>query len=48
MSIGMDDVIADYIQKPAAKAFLSVLNKLVPLALAAGALYAIVRLNFGA
>ena len=48
MSLGMADIIADYIHKPSTKAVLDTLNTLVPLALGALAIYAVWRLNFGA
>lgn len=48
MSLGMADIIADYIHKPSTKAALDLLNTLVPLALGGLAIYAVWRLNFGA
>lgn len=47
MRIGMQVVIEDYIQKPATKTALLVVNTLVPLALGAGAVFALLRVNFG-
>jgi succinate dehydrogenase / fumarate reductase, membrane anchor subunit len=47
MQLGMQEVVLDYIHKPAAKMLLLVLNALAPLALGAGALYALLALNFG-
>jgi len=48
MSLGMEEVIADYIEKPATLAMLKFLNAIFPLALAAAALFALYSLNFGA
>lgn len=48
MVIGMQEVIVDYIGKPATRIVLLLLNTLIPAALAASALYALLRLNFGA
>ncbi len=48
MSLGMQEVIDDYIQKPFTRSFLLLLNALVPLALAAASLFAVLRINFGA
>lgn len=47
MALGMQDVILDYIQKPSSKILLMLLNVLVPLALGAGAVFAVLHLNFG-
>ncbi|WP_395646890.1 succinate dehydrogenase, hydrophobic membrane anchor protein [Terricaulis sp.] len=47
MIIGMQEVILDYIGKPAMRIILLLLNSLIPMALAAAALYALLRLNFG-
>lgn len=47
MSIGMQDVILDYIQKPSTKVALLFLNAAVPLALAVGAIFAVLLVNFG-
>lgn len=47
MVIGMQEVIVDYIAKPATRIILLLLNTLIPTALAAAALYALLRLNFG-
>ncbi|HVK79835.1 MAG TPA: succinate dehydrogenase, hydrophobic membrane anchor protein [Verrucomicrobiae bacterium] len=48
MRIGMGEVINDYIHKPFAKIALLLLNTLVPLVIAAGALFAVLLVNFGA
>lgn len=48
MALGMQDVILDYIAKPATKFMLLLLNVLAPLALAAGAVFAVLSVNFGA
>ena len=48
MSIGMQEVIVDYIHKPITKAVLLLLNALGPLALGAAAIFAVLRINFGA
>jgi succinate dehydrogenase / fumarate reductase membrane anchor subunit len=48
MMLGMQDVILDYIHKPSTKMALLLLNALAPLALGAGALYALLAVNFGA
>jgi succinate dehydrogenase / fumarate reductase, membrane anchor subunit len=47
MSIGMQEVILDYIHKPFTKMFLLLLNAFVPLVLAAGAIFAVLLVNFG-
>lgn len=47
MRLGMQAVVDDYIQKPFTKALLLVLNTLAPLALGAGAIYAVLQVNFG-
>ena len=47
MSLGMREVIDDYIQKPITRAFLMLLNNLVPLALGAASVLALLRLNSG-
>jgi succinate dehydrogenase / fumarate reductase, membrane anchor subunit len=47
MRIGMQVVIEDYIHKPATKMALLLLNALVPLALGAGAIFAVLLVNFG-
>ena len=48
MRLGMQVVIEDYIHRPFTKIALLLLNTLVPLALGAGALFAILAVNFGA
>lgn len=48
MSLGMQEVIVDYILKPSTKVVLLILNTFVPLALGVAAIYAVLRLNFGA
>jgi succinate dehydrogenase / fumarate reductase membrane anchor subunit len=47
MVLGMQEVIADYILKPSTKAILLLLNVFVPVALAAGAIFAVLLVNFG-
>jgi succinate dehydrogenase / fumarate reductase membrane anchor subunit len=47
MSLGMQEVILDYILKPFTKLALLVLNTFVPLVLAAGAIFAVLLVNFG-
>jgi len=47
MSIGMQEVILDYIHKPFTKMLLLLLNAFVPLVLAAGAIFAVLLVNFG-
>lgn len=47
MRLGMQAVVEDYFQKPFTKALLLVLNTLAPLALGAGAIYAVLQVNFG-
>ncbi len=47
MRLGMQAVVEDYIQKPFTKALLLVLNTLAPLALGAGAIFAVLQVNFG-
>lgn len=47
MSIGMQEVILDYIQKPFTKVLLLLLNAFVPLVLGAGAIFAVLLVNFG-
>ena len=47
MVIGMQEVIVDYIGKPGTRIVLLLLNTLIPTALAAAALFALLRLNFG-
>jgi succinate dehydrogenase / fumarate reductase membrane anchor subunit len=48
MSIGMQDVILDYIGRPMTKIVLLILNAFIPFALAAGAIFAVLLVNFGA
>ncbi len=47
MRIGMQEVIVDYIGKPFTKTLLLLLNTLALLALGAGAIYALMQINFG-
>jgi succinate dehydrogenase / fumarate reductase, membrane anchor subunit len=47
MSLGMQEVIVDYILKPFAKIALLFLNAAVPLVLAVGAIFAVLLVNFG-
>jgi succinate dehydrogenase / fumarate reductase, membrane anchor subunit len=47
MSLGMQDVIVDYILKPSTKMALLFLNVAVPLVLAVGAIFAVLLVNFG-
>jgi succinate dehydrogenase / fumarate reductase membrane anchor subunit len=47
MSIGMQEIIVDYIQKPFTKAVLLLLNTFGPLVLGVAAVFAVLRLNFG-
>jgi len=47
MSIGMQEVILDYIARPFTKVLLLILNAFVPFALAAGAIFAVLLVNFG-
>jgi succinate dehydrogenase / fumarate reductase, membrane anchor subunit len=47
MRIGLQTVIEDYIHRPATKMFLLLLNALVPLAIAAGGIFAVLAVNFG-
>jgi|CXWL01.1.fsa_nt_gi succinate dehydrogenase / fumarate reductase membrane anchor subunit len=47
MSIGMQEVILDYIHKPSTKMVLLFLNAAFPLVLAVGAIFAILLVNFG-
>ncbi|GAM96759.1 succinate dehydrogenase hydrophobic membrane anchor protein [alpha proteobacterium U9-1i] len=47
MRIGMQEVIVDYIAKPFTKTLLLILNTLALLALGAGAVYAVMQVNFG-
>jgi succinate dehydrogenase / fumarate reductase membrane anchor subunit len=48
MSLGMQEVIVDYIHKPFTKFVLLLLNVLGPLAIGAAAIFAVLRVNFGA
>jgi succinate dehydrogenase / fumarate reductase membrane anchor subunit len=48
MSLGMQEVIVDYIHKPFTKFVLLLLNALGPLAIGAAAIFAVLRVNFGA
>lgn len=48
MALGMQEIIADYILKPFTKIVLILLNAFVPLVLAAGAIFAVLLVNFGA
>jgi succinate dehydrogenase / fumarate reductase membrane anchor subunit len=47
MSIGMQEVILDYIHRPLTKALLLLLNALAPLVLGVGAVFAVLLVNFG-
>ena len=47
MSIGMQEVIVDYILKPSTKVILLLLNTAFPLVLAVGAIFAVLLVNFG-
>jgi succinate dehydrogenase / fumarate reductase membrane anchor subunit len=47
MSLGMQEVIVDYILKPSTKIILLFLNVAVPLVLAVGAIFAVMLVNFG-
>lgn len=47
MSLGMQEVIVDYIAKPSTKTILLLLNVFVPVVLAAGAIFAVLMVNFG-
>ena len=48
MRLGMQAVVEDYIHKPVAKIVLLLLNTLIPIALGAGAIFAVLLVNFGA
>ncbi len=48
MSIGMQEVILDYIARPMTKMALLILNAFISFALAAGAIFAVLIVNFGA
>jgi succinate dehydrogenase / fumarate reductase membrane anchor subunit len=47
MSLGMQEVILDYIGRPFTKVLLLILNAFVPFVLAAGAIFAVLLVNFG-
>ncbi|QGZ93447.1 succinate dehydrogenase, hydrophobic membrane anchor protein [Terricaulis silvestris] len=47
MSLGMQEVILDYIHKPFTKVALIFLNVAVPLVLGVGAIFAVLLVNFG-
>lgn len=47
MQIGMQEIVEDYIHRPITKAALLVLNTLLCIALAAGAIFAVLNVNFG-
>ena len=47
MSIGMQEVILDYIERPITKIVLLILNAFIPFALGAGAIFAVLLVNFG-
>ncbi|MBN8606207.1 MAG: succinate dehydrogenase, hydrophobic membrane anchor protein [Caulobacterales bacterium] len=47
MRLGMGEVVNDYVHKPFAKMALLLLNTLVPLVIAAGAIFAVLLVNFG-
>lgn len=47
MSIGMAEIILDYIGKPFTRIALLLLNTAVPLILAVGAIFAVMLVNFG-
>ncbi|MGE0740315.1 MAG: succinate dehydrogenase, hydrophobic membrane anchor protein [Hyphomonadaceae bacterium] len=47
MSLGMQEVVLDYIHKPSTKVLLLVLNAFVPIALGVGAAFAVLLVNFG-
>ena len=48
MQLGMQEVVEDYIAKPLTKALLLTLNTLLCVAVAAGAVFAVLHVNFGA
>lgn len=48
MSIGLQETILDYIHRPFTKMLLLLLNAFAPLVLAAGAIFAVLLVNFGA
>ena len=47
MRLGMQAIVEDYIHKPITKMALLLLNALVPLALGAAAIFAVLLVNFG-
>lgn len=47
MSIGMAEIVLDYIGKPFTRIALLLLNTAVPLVLAVGAIFAVLLVNFG-
>jgi succinate dehydrogenase / fumarate reductase membrane anchor subunit len=47
MSLGMQEVIVDYILKPSTKVVLLFLNLAIPLLLAVAAIFAVLLVNFG-
>jgi succinate dehydrogenase / fumarate reductase membrane anchor subunit len=47
MSLGMQEVIVDYILKPSTKVMLLFLNLAVPLVLAVAAIFAVLLVNLG-
>lgn len=47
MSLGMQEVIIDYILKPSTKVILLFLNAAIPLVIAVGAIFAVLLVNFG-
>lgn len=48
MQIGMQTIIEDYIHTPMTRTVLVLLNTLIPIALGAGAIFAVLIVNFGA
>jgi succinate dehydrogenase / fumarate reductase membrane anchor subunit len=46
MQLGMQEVIVDYIHKPSTKVILLLLNGFAPFVLGAGAVFAVLRINF--
>lgn len=47
MMLGMQEIIVDYIAKPSTRIVLLMLNAFVPWVLGAGAVYAVLAINFG-
>ena len=47
MRIGMQVVIEDYIARPLTRTFLLLLNTFIPIVVAAGAIFAVLLVNFG-